>query len=89
MLDILVIAGGGLGLFLLGMKHFSEGLQAASDSGLRRFMSIATTHRLAGVGTGIVSTVIVQSSSARTRTGEAGSSGPTSSTPANACAAAT
>ena len=61
--SILIIVGGGLGLFLLGMKHLSEGLQAVSGSGLRRFMSLATTHRLAGVGTGVISTVIVQSSS--------------------------
>ena len=60
---ILIIVGGGLGLFLLGMKHLSEGLQAVSGSGLRRFMSLATTHRLAGVGTGVITTVIVQSSS--------------------------
>ena len=63
LLSIAIIVGGGLGTFLLGMKHLSEGLQAVSGSGLRRFMSIATTHRLAGVGTGIVSTMIVQSSS--------------------------
>ena len=50
-------------MFLLGMKHLSEGLQAVSGSGLRKFMSLATTHRLAGIGTGLVSTVIVQSSS--------------------------
>ena len=36
------------GPFLLGMKHLSEGLQAVSGSGLRKFMSLATTHRLAG-----------------------------------------
>lgn len=54
---------GGLGIFLLGMKHLSEGLQAVGGGGLRRFMGLATTHRLAGVGTGIVSTLIVQSSS--------------------------
>ena len=47
--SILITVGGGLGLFLLGMKHLSEGLQAVSGSGLRRFMSLATTHRLAGV----------------------------------------
>ena len=63
LLLVLVMVGGGLGTFLLGMKHLSEGLQAVSGSGLRKFMSIATTHRLAGVGTGIVSTTIVQSSS--------------------------
>ena len=61
--SILITVGGGLGLFLLGMKHLSEGLQAVSGSGLRRFMSLATTHRLAGVGTGVISTVIVQSPS--------------------------
>ena len=63
MFSILIIVGGGLGTFMLGMKHLSEGLQAVSGSGLRRFMSLATTHRLAGVGTGVISTVIVQSSS--------------------------
>ena len=62
-LSILVVVGGGLGTFLLGMKHLSEGLQSVSGSGLRRFMSLATTHRLAGIGTGVVSTMIVQSSS--------------------------
>ena len=62
-LSILVVVGGGLGTFLLGMKHLSEGLQSVSGSGLRRFMSLATTHRLAGIGTGVVSTIIVQSSS--------------------------
>ena len=61
--SILITVGGGLGLFLLGMKHLSEGLQAVSGSGLRRFMSLATSHRLAGVGTGVITTVIVQSSS--------------------------
>ena len=54
---------GGLGIFLLGMKHLSEGLQATAGGGLRRFMSKATSHRLVGVGSGIVSTMIVQSSS--------------------------
>lgn len=62
-MSILVMVGGGLGTFLLGMKHLSEGLQSVSGSGLRKFMSLATTHRLAGVGTGLVSTMIVQSSS--------------------------
>ena len=63
MISILLAVGGGLGAFLLGMKHLSEGLQSVSGSGLRKFMALATTHRLLGVGTGIISTVIVQSSS--------------------------
>ena len=54
---------GGLGAFLLGMKHLSEGLQAAAGGGLRKFMAQATSHRIVGVGSGVVSTMIVQSSS--------------------------
>src|SRR5574344_840139 len=62
-LKILLGVMGGLGIFLLGMKHLSEGLQAVSGKRLRNFIATATTHRLAGVLTGVVSTVIVQSSS--------------------------
>ena len=62
-LTILLTVLGGLGIFLLGMKHLSEGLQAAAGGGLRKFMSKATSHRIVGVGSGIVSTIIVQSSS--------------------------
>ena len=61
--SILVPVAGGLGLFLLGMKHLSEGLQATAGGGLRKFMTHATSHRLVGVGTGIFSTMLVQSSS--------------------------
>ena len=53
---------GGLAMFLLGMKHLSEGLQAVGGEGLRRFMGWATTSRAAGVGTGVASTLITQSS---------------------------
>ena len=62
-LQILGTVLGGLGVFLLGMKHLSEGLQATAGSGLRKFMAHATSHRLVGVGTGVLSTIIVQSSS--------------------------
>lgn len=60
---ILITVLGGLGLFLLGMKHLSDGLQATAGGGLRKFMAHATSHRIVGVGTGILSTMIVQSSS--------------------------
>ena len=60
---VLVKIAGGLGIFLLGMKHLSEGLQATAGGGLRKFMQKATSHRIVGVGSGIVSTMIVQSSS--------------------------
>lgn len=62
-LTILMTVLGGLGVFLLGMKHLSEGLQATAGGGLRKFMSLATSHRIVGVGTGIFSTILVQSSS--------------------------
>lgn len=60
---IIITVLGGLGLFLLGMKHLSEGLQATAGGGLRKFMAHATSHRIVGVGTGVISTMIVQSSS--------------------------
>ena len=62
-LTILLTVLGGLGIFLLGMKHLSEGLQATAGGGLRKFMANATKHRIVGVMSGIVSTLIVQSSS--------------------------
>ena len=62
-LTILLTVLGGLGIFLLGMKHLSEGLQATAGGGLRKFMANATKHRIVGVASGIVSTIIVQSSS--------------------------
>ena len=62
-LSILLIVLGGLGAFLLGMKHLSEGLQAAAGASLRKIMAMATSHRAVGVGTGVISTILVQSSS--------------------------
>lgn len=61
--SILLIVLGGLGAFLLGMKHLSEGLQAAAGQSLRKIMAMATSKRIVGVGTDIVSTILVQSSS--------------------------
>ena len=54
---------GGLGLFLLGMKQLSEGLQAIAGSRLRKLVASATSNRFAGVGTGAFVTSIIQSSS--------------------------
>lgn len=62
-LAILLAVLGGLGLFLLGMKHLSDGLQATAGGGLRRFMAKAAGHRIVGVTSGVISTIIVQSSS--------------------------
>jgi len=62
MLVVLMVFGG-LGLFLLGMKQLSEGLQALAGNRLRKLVATATTNRLAGVCTGTFVTSIVQSSS--------------------------
>ena len=64
-LKILLTVLGGLGVFLLGMKHLSEGLQATAGGGLRKFMSHATSHRIVGVGTGIFSSCSSASSRRR------------------------
>jgi len=57
---------GGLGIFLLGMKNMSEGMQAVAGSGLRRMIGAVTNNRFAATGVGVVVTCIVQSSSITT-----------------------
>jgi phosphate:Na+ symporter len=57
---------GGLGVFLLGMKHMSEGLQAVSGDRLRKMISAITNNRVMGVVVGILVTCLVQSSSVTT-----------------------
>lgn len=55
---------GGLGVFLLGIKMMSEGLQKAAGSKLRSIISKATTNRFAATFSGMAATSIIQSSSA-------------------------
>ena len=57
---------GGLGIFLLGMKSMSEGLQAVAGSGLRRIISAVTDNRLMATGVGVLVTGLIQSSSITT-----------------------
>ncbi len=57
---------GGLGLFLFGMRAMSEALQVIAGDRLRRAIGAATRNRFFGVGTGLVTTMIVQSSSVTT-----------------------
>ncbi len=63
---MLTIVIGGLGLFLLGMKYMSEGLQSIAGAGLRRMIALFTDNRLLAVGIGILTTTLVQSSSVTT-----------------------
>ncbi len=57
---------GGLGVFLLGMKHMSEGLQAVSGDRLRKMISAVTNNRIMAVIVGVLVTCLVQSSSVTT-----------------------
>jgi phosphate:Na+ symporter len=57
---------GGLGIFLLGMKHMSEGMQAVAGSRLRKMISAVTDKRILACLIGTLITGIVQSSSVTT-----------------------
>jgi phosphate:Na+ symporter len=57
---------GGLGIFLLGMRHMSDGLQTVSGPSLRRLIASVTGNRLMAAAVGVVVTCIVQSSSVST-----------------------
>jgi phosphate:Na+ symporter len=57
---------GGLGIFMLGMKYMSEGMQAVAGNSLRRMISLVTTNRLLATVTGTAVTMLVQSSSVTT-----------------------
>jgi phosphate:Na+ symporter len=57
---------GGLGVFLLGMKYMSEGLQAVSGERLRKMVGAVTNNRVMGVILGLLVTCLVQSSSVTT-----------------------
>jgi phosphate:Na+ symporter len=57
---------GGLGLFLLGMKNMSEGMQAVAGDKLRKLIGVVTNNRLVACGVGIIVTILIQSSSATT-----------------------
>ena len=59
-------AVGGLALFIFGMQLMAEGLQKAAGDKLRRILEILTTNRFMAVITGIIITVLVQSSSTST-----------------------
>lgn len=63
---LLLTVIGGLGLFLLGMKNLSEGLQAVAGNGLRRMISLVTNNRFMATGVGVLVTTLVQSSSITT-----------------------
>lgn len=65
-LSILGAALGGVGIFLLGMRMMSEGLQALAGERLHRWITAVTEHRLPAILVGMGVTCLLQSSSATT-----------------------
>lgn len=57
---------GGLGIFLLGMKNMSEGMQAVAGEKIRKLIGAVTNNRILACGVGTAVTCLVQSSSVTT-----------------------
>lgn len=57
---------GGIGIFLLGIKFMGEGLQRSAGDRLRELLDKYTSNPFLGVLTGIIVTVLIQSSSGTT-----------------------
>jgi phosphate:Na+ symporter len=65
-LEIIFQTFGGLGIFLLGMKYMSEGMQAVAGERLRKLIGSITNNRIMATGVGALVTCIIQSSSITT-----------------------
>jgi phosphate:Na+ symporter len=57
---------GGLGLFLWGLEELSTSMKTAAGNGLKALLGRLTRTRLAGLGLGLMVTLLLQSSSATT-----------------------
>jgi phosphate:Na+ symporter len=64
--EMFIQAVGGLGLFLLGMKQMSDGMQAIAGEKLRQLISKVTDNRFIACGVGATITGMIQSSSVTT-----------------------
>lgn len=64
--EIVIQTLGGLGLFILGMKTMTEGLQATAGQKIRKILKAISSNRVIGCATGAGVTAMVQSSSATT-----------------------
>ncbi|WP_331446013.1 Na/Pi cotransporter family protein [Natranaerobius thermophilus] len=64
--EVLVGLLGGLGLFIYGMQIMSEGMQKAAGDKLRNILEVLTKNPVIAMFTGVILTVLVQSSSTST-----------------------
>ena len=63
-IQTVILALGGLGLFLYGMKLLGDGLELAAGAKLRQILEKLTTNRYLGAFVGLVVTAVIQSSTA-------------------------
>jgi len=64
--NVLVQTIGGLGIFILGMRMMTDGLQMSAGDKIRRILGAVSSNRVIGCLTGTGVTAIIQSSSATT-----------------------
>lgn len=64
--NVIITTLGGLGLFILGMKMMTEGLQMTAGDRIKKILSAVSTNRVVGFITGAGVTALIQSSSATT-----------------------
>src|SRR5262245_19921735 len=55
---------GGLGMFLLGIHHLTEGIQDLAGDSLRRALTRLVAGRVSAIASGVVFTALIQSSTA-------------------------
>lgn len=66
MVKVILTTFGGLGMFILGMKMMTDGLQMAAGKRIKSILSAVSSNRFVGFITGAAVTAMVQSSSATT-----------------------
>ncbi len=66
MFSIIIQTLGGLGLFILGMKKMTEGLEMTAGQRIKRILGAISSNRVIGCATGAGVTAMIQSSSATT-----------------------
>ena len=66
MLNVFIQTVGGLGLFILGMKMMTDGLQRSAGKRIKKILGAVSANRVIGCMTGAGVTAMVQSSSATT-----------------------
>ncbi|MDF1590046.1 MAG: Na/Pi cotransporter family protein [Desulfobacterales bacterium] len=66
LINVLIQTIGGLGIFILGMRMMTDGLQMSAGDKIRRILGAVSSNRVIGCLTGTGVTAIIQSSSATT-----------------------